>query len=97
MGEVKIVATLMIKDAYKEEFPQELRNLVTASRAEKGCKQYDLHKDHNNDSVFVFIERWASSQAVEEHNESGHFRHFGTFAKDKIQSLDVKLIDLIDI
>lgn len=92
MNDIKIVAILTIKEQYQDKFPAELKTLVENSRKEEGCNYYELNQNADNPLEFIFLEHWASAEALEKHNQSTHFVAFGEFASDKMISLDVKAI-----
>lgn len=56
-------------------------SLVQATHSETGCLLYDLHRDENNASLFVIIERFLSKQDVDVHYASPHFsKHFSVIS-----------------
>lgn len=95
MSEITIVATLTIKSDFQAPLMEQLKKLVDSSRAEEGCLQYDLHQDSQNPLVYIFIERWASQPILDVHNQSEHFVSFGQFAKGKIESLSINVMNKI--
>ncbi|AWH87422.1 putative quinol monooxygenase [Limnobaculum parvum] len=95
MSEITIVATLTIKADFQAPLLDALKKLVDSSRDEAGCLQYDLHQDNQNSQVYVFVERWASQEILDIHNNSSHFVSFGQFAKGKIESLTINLMTKI--
>lgn len=92
MSEITIVATLTIKSDFQAPLLEALKKIVDSSRAEEGCYQYDLHHDNRNPMVYVFIERWASQEALDLHNQSEHFTSFAQFTKGKVESLVINLM-----
>lgn len=89
MTELKIVAVLIIKDAYKEELADVLKTVINASRKEAGCISYDLYQDIKNPLKFTFIETWKNQQAIDEHNATDHFKTFVSAIEGKIESLTI--------
>lgn len=64
-------------NAEKEnDFLNEIRSLVAASRAESGNISYDLMKDTEQDGAYTMVEVWESAEAVAAHNSSEHFTSF---------------------
>ncbi|WHZ56129.1 putative quinol monooxygenase [Metabacillus hrfriensis] len=64
-------------NAEKEnDFLNEIRSLVAASRAESGNISYDLMKDTEQDGAYTMVEVWESDEAVAAHNSSEHFTSF---------------------
>lgn len=71
---LKIVAKSVLKKGEKENFLQSVKELIEKSRQESGCISYSLFEDINDDSVLTFIEEWKDIKAIEEHNNSEHFK-----------------------
>jgi quinol monooxygenase YgiN len=72
-----IVATLKAKAGQEEQFQAAALNLVAAVRAnEPGCLLYTLSKGEQP-STFVFMERYASEEAMQAHRATEHFKTLG--------------------
>lgn len=50
--------------------------LLTDSRKEEACIQYDLHQDQENKNVFIFHEIWESQEGLDLHNGQPHISRF---------------------
>ncbi|WP_210547335.1 putative quinol monooxygenase [Rhodoferax sp. PAMC 29310] len=50
----------------------EPKKLVSITRAEKGCLQYDLHRDNSNPVHFMFFENWESCELRQTHMGASH-------------------------
>lgn len=57
-------------------FLEEIRPLIQASREEEGNVSYDLVKDMEKAYTYKMVEVWQNGEAVEKHNQSGHFQAF---------------------
>ena len=51
-----IVARVLAKLEKRELVKTELLKLIDITRSEKGCINYDLHQDNENESLFLFYE-----------------------------------------
>lgn len=51
----------------------ELQKLVEPTRKEKGCINYDLFRDNDDPSIFLFYENWENSDDLDAHILSNHF------------------------
>jgi quinol monooxygenase YgiN len=60
----------------EENLAEQLRALVAPTRAEAGCLTYELHRDPQNPSKFMFYERFRSQAALDEHLASPYFKAF---------------------
>jgi quinol monooxygenase YgiN len=52
------------------------QQVAQASRAEAGCLGYRLYEDTETENDFVFIEEWASEEALREHFATAHIASF---------------------
>ncbi|HIV73086.1 MAG TPA: antibiotic biosynthesis monooxygenase [Candidatus Aquabacterium excrementipullorum] len=73
---VGIVATLKVKQGQQALFEEVANQLVAASRAEPGCLEYTLWRTDDS-TVYVFVERYQSPEAIEAHKKSDHYRQLG--------------------
>jgi quinol monooxygenase YgiN len=69
-----IIAKSIVKDGKKEEFKRVAEELIIESRKEKGCISYSLYEELKNNNVMAFIEEWKDEKAIENHNNSEHFK-----------------------
>jgi len=76
MSEVAVVAIFVAKPGKEEELRQVLEANVEPTRKERGALQYDLHRDIKEPRRFIFVERWESEAALEEHGKSTHIQAF---------------------
>lgn len=72
MSEILVVATLKIQDGKIDEALAELTPVVEATHEEEGCLSYVLHQDVNDRNTLVFVERWASQDALNAHMQQPH-------------------------
>ena len=75
----------------------ELRTLLTplilASRAEKGCIQYDMYQSQEDPNRFEIFEEWVTAEDLVNHCKSPHFLTFkancgGLIASKSKEQLD---------
>jgi len=77
MSELFMLAKLKAKIGSESKMEKELKALVEATHFEPGCLLYALHRDANDSSRFVVIERFSSKEALDSHYASPHFlKHF---------------------
>jgi quinol monooxygenase YgiN len=69
-----IIAYLTAKDDQVSNLSEGLMSMVEPSRAEPGCINYDLHQFSDNPARFVIYENWVSSDSLDEHFKTPHFR-----------------------
>lgn len=90
MSEVKVVALIVALPNQRDAVGKAVREMVQPSRSESGCLQYDLHEEEGRPGAFVFIERWKSAQALEEHMAMPYHVAFLDQLEGKLESLEVK-------
>jgi quinol monooxygenase YgiN len=89
MSEVRVVAIMVAKPDYREQVEAALRAVVAPSRKDSGCLHYDLHQELANPDRFVFIETWASQDALDQHNQTSHLKGLIAGVESKLEVLEV--------
>ncbi|MBS1072585.1 antibiotic biosynthesis monooxygenase [Gluconobacter cerinus] len=69
-----VVAILTVSSDQARELELELVRCIVASRSEEGCQRYVISRDQDHAGRFTAEERWASTEAFEQHLETPHFR-----------------------
>ncbi|MGB8267913.1 MAG: putative quinol monooxygenase [Candidatus Velthaea sp.] len=60
-----------------DEAARLLGALRDASRAEPGCRGYDVARSDDDPGVFVLYETWNDQAALDAHYQTEHFRRLG--------------------
>ncbi|VDG96532.1 Putative monooxygenase ycnE [Lysinibacillus sphaericus] len=71
-----IHAHLQVKPDQEQAFLEEVKTLLSASRAEEGNSSYDLLKSTEQDCHYTMVEIWNDIEATTTHNTSEHFTTF---------------------
>ncbi|WP_319372120.1 putative quinol monooxygenase [uncultured Ilyobacter sp.] len=74
---ITVVAKSVLKDGKTEEFKNLTKELIEETRKEKGCIEYILYEDIENEGTFTFIEKWEDIDCLKAHFESAHFKKLG--------------------
>ena len=82
MSQVVVVATIRAREGQAEALLEAVRRLVEQTHLEAGCLAYAVHEDPNDPQTVVFVERWTSEVALENHRVQPHMRDFGRAARD---------------
>lgn len=69
-----VVAHVRAKPGKEAELEKALLGLVEPTAAEDGCINYDLHRETDDASHFVFYENWTSRAALERHLAAPHIQ-----------------------
>ncbi|EHR7111246.1 antibiotic biosynthesis monooxygenase [Listeria monocytogenes] len=77
-----IEAQITVKKEQTEAFLQAAKEVIAASRAEAGNHGYELVQSTENETIFYMLEKWADMAAIQQHNDSEHFKKFQKLAAD---------------
>ncbi|WP_303315843.1 putative quinol monooxygenase [Flavivirga abyssicola] len=75
-NQLTIVAKILAKAEKKDLVKNELLKLIEVTRAEKGCINYDLHQDNQNENLFLFYENWESRELWQKHMNNAHLAKY---------------------
>jgi quinol monooxygenase YgiN len=67
---------MQFKENNLNEAIELLKTLVTETRKEEGCLQYDLVEDRDTPSSFLMIEEWETEAHHSQHIHTEHFQYF---------------------
>lgn len=95
MNELKIVATILIREQFKNEMVEALKKVTDGTRKEEGNISYDLFQDINDPLKYIILETWKSQDAIKEHNQTEHYKTFKKDIADKIESITVNTIKAV--
>ena len=83
------IAKITAKEEHSETVFSELTKIISPTRVEDGCLNYDMHTDNNNPSVFMFHENWESEQALDKHLESIHIKQCFEVIGDMLETVEI--------
>ena len=81
MAEVRLIARIVALEGKEDELKELLRHMVKPTRAEKGCRFYELFESSNL-GILYFNELWESREALDAHMASSHFTEIFGKAKE---------------
>jgi quinol monooxygenase YgiN len=70
--EVSLVILIETKSGCAHEQIQAFKELQPLVLAEKGCLQYELHRVTGEENKFLLIEKWASTEDLNAHDQTPH-------------------------
>ena len=70
---VRVIAVFQLKSECVDEAVRLAGELVTQTRKEKGCIQYDLIQSDVHPSKVVVLENWETQADLDVHSASEHF------------------------
>lgn len=75
MSQIEVVAIVKVKPGKGDEAAAAMKACVAPSRAEATNHAYTPFRDLDAPETLVFIERWESRQALQDHLETPHFKN----------------------
>lgn len=96
MAEIRVIARALAREGKAAELKALLRGLIQPTRAEDGCKFYEVFES-NQSGLFYFNELWQSQAHLDAHAASAHFTTIFGKAKELTQGpLEVNLLKSIE-
>ncbi len=86
MENLYIVAVFHFKEETSAAAKKLLEKLVTETRKEDGCLQYDLVEDNARKGIYFIIELWESTAHHAKHDKTEHLNNFRTQAATLLKS-----------
>jgi quinol monooxygenase YgiN len=74
VAEVRVIARSVARKGKEDQLRALLQGMLTPTRAESGCKLYELYESDSR-GRFYFYEEWESQAALDRHVATPHFKH----------------------
>jgi len=71
-----IHAFIKVDSEHRREFLELAKQVTIPSQAEEGNISYHFYEDPEQPNNFVFVEKWKDQKAIEQHEETSHFKNF---------------------
>lgn len=96
MTNIVVIANIKVKKEFKGEVYNELLKLHQATNAnDKGCIQYELHRNLDDVDSFTFIETWESADLLNAHTKQEHFMEFNKNIENKLESFNLTKLEKV--
>ncbi|WP_353572407.1 putative quinol monooxygenase [Candidatus Albibeggiatoa sp. nov. BB20] len=89
MAQLTIVANIIAKADKIDLVKAELEKLIDVTRTEKGCINYDLHQDNENQAHFLFFENWESRELWQDHMGAQHLQDYLSATDGAVETFTV--------
>lgn len=89
---IVVIATLHIHPEKRASFLEDARSVIAHTVKEEGCLSYDLHSSITEPNAFVFVERWASRDALTAHFGTPHLQDWRRVSADYLVSRKVEVV-----
>lgn len=95
MADIRVIARSVARSGKENRLTELLRAILAPTRAESGCKLYELHES-DSPGRFYFYEIWESRTALEQHAASAHFKHLQQRVGELVQEpFEVNIVQTI--
>jgi quinol monooxygenase YgiN len=72
---VHVLSRFIAKPGKEQALKTILNALISPTRRELGCYQYDLLENPADPRDFCFVEKWENEKSVDQHGDSQHLKH----------------------
>ena len=94
--ELTVVARFKAKQGKDDEVLREIRTLISPTRAEEGCINYDLHRSKDDPTLFFLYETWASRRDLDQHLAMPYLQAFLEKAPSLLaEEVNISMWDMI--
>ena len=95
-SKLTVVARIRAKAGLEDRVKGELMNLISPTRKESGCLNYDLHQSQEDKGLFLLYENWISRQDLDDHLKTPHLQAFlGKVDELLAEPVEIKFFDMI--
>lgn len=95
---VTVIARFTPTPEHADQLQKLLEGMVAPTRAEAGCRSYDLFTIQADDAQFVLLERYEGSSALEEHRASAHYKTYRAQLPDLLATpIEVTVLTPVDV
>jgi quinol monooxygenase YgiN len=93
MDEIRVIARALARAGKEEQLRNTLTEMLTPTRAEQGCRLYELYES-NHRGLFYFYEEWESQDALNRHTETPHYKQLAQNVRDLLEgAFEVNILD----
>lgn len=95
---INVFASFVPKPGHAADAEAELRGMVAPSRAEPGCRRYDLYRNAEGAAGFHLFEIYDDQAALEAHRASAHYKAYRAKIPDYLaEPIGVKVLSGVDV
>jgi quinol monooxygenase YgiN len=93
MDERRVIARALARAGKEEQLRKILVAMLKPTRAEQGCRLYELYES-NNRGLFYFYEEWESQVALDRHTETLHYKQLAQSVRNLLEgAFEVNILD----
>ena len=94
---VGFYVNVKLKAGCEAKFEEILKEIVPASRKDKGCISYECGKVEGTKSEYCFMESWENLDSQKEHMKSAHMVKNAAALEACKESQEVKIINFVSV
>lgn len=92
----RVIATFKARPGREAELLEVLTELIAPTRAEPGCRLYELWQNRKDAAELTFVEEWSSDEALAAHAKSKHIaRARGRYPELIAEEVDLRLYNRV--
>jgi quinol monooxygenase YgiN len=92
-----VTAMMHVRTGKKEAFILETKDLISATRKEEGCINYDLLANIEDENALVMLERWKDNDSLKKHLKTDQFLQFEVVIEPLLaKGVDIKSYSVDD-
>lgn len=96
--QVTVFASFTPSNGEADTAEQILRGMVGPSRAEPGCRRYDLYRIKEGDPTFHIFEIYDDQAALEHHRTTEHYKAYRAKISDSLaEPISVNVLTGVDV
>jgi quinol monooxygenase YgiN len=96
MNEIRVIARALARTGKEEQLRNTFLEMLAPTRAEQGCRLYDLYGSNNNKGLFYFYEEWESQDALDRHTETPHYKQLAQSVRNLLEgAFEVNVLDVL--
>lgn len=95
---IAIVASFTPAEGKAGDVERLLRDMVAPTRAEPGCRRYDLYRNRGAGPTFSLFEIYDDFAAIEHHRSTPHYKHYRANIEQHLAApIEATLYDGVDV
>jgi antibiotic biosynthesis monooxygenase len=94
---VGFYVNVKLKAGYEAKFEEILKEIVPASRKDKGCISYECGVVAGSKNEYCFMESWENLESQKEHMKSAHMVKNAAALEACKESQEVKIINFVSV
>jgi len=93
MDEIRVIARALARIGKEEQLRNTLLGMLTPTRAERGCRLYELYESSSR-GLFYFYEEWESQDALDRHTTTPHYKQLAQNIRGLLEgAFEVNILD----